>query len=64
MPFEVPKGNGIGRPFVERVDLQIWWMNGTQRRSFTLQGFHRAVLAKEDLTFVGAQAPPLEGPTQ
>ncbi len=48
-PFEVPKGGAIGRPFIERVELEIWWMNGSQRRSFTLQGFHRALLTKEDL---------------
>jgi general secretion pathway protein I len=48
-PFEVPKGGGVGRPFIERVELEIWWMNGTQRRSFQLQGFHRALLTRPDL---------------
>jgi general secretion pathway protein I len=51
-PYEVPKASGVGRPFLERVDLQIWWMNGTQRRSFTLQGLHRALLTKDDLAAV------------
>jgi len=37
------------------VELQIWWMSGSQRRSFTLQGFHRAVLTKPDLLAIGAQ---------
>ena len=54
-PFEVPKGGGVGRPFVERIELQIWWMSGSQRRSFTLQGFHRAILTKPDLLAIGAQ---------
>jgi general secretion pathway protein I len=54
-PFEVPKNRGVGRPFIERVELQIWWMNGSQRRSFTLQGFHRAVLTRPDLLAIGAQ---------
>ena len=57
-PFEVPKGSGAGRPFVERVELQIWYMNGTQRRSFSLEGFHRAVLTKADLTAVGSVGAP------
>ena len=48
-PFELPKGAGISRPFIERIELEIWWMNGSQRRSFTLQGFHRALLTKDDL---------------
>jgi general secretion pathway protein I len=51
-PFEVPKASGVGRPFLERVELQIWWMNGSQRRSFTLQGLHRALLTKDDLAAV------------
>jgi len=43
------------------VELQIWWMSGSQRRSFTLQGFHRAVLSKADLLAIGAQGlPPLD----
>lgn len=62
-PFEVPKGSGVGRPFIERVELQIWWMNGSQRRSFTIQGYHRAVLTKADLLAIGAQGlPPLDRP--
>ena len=27
-PFEIPKSRGEGQPFVERVELEIWWMNG------------------------------------
>jgi general secretion pathway protein I len=55
-PFEIPKGSGESRPFLERVELEIWWMNGTQRRSFSLEGFHRALLTKADLTAVTSQA--------
>ena len=54
-PFEVPKGGGVGRPFVERVELQIWWMSGSQRRSFRLEGFHRAVLTRADLAALTSQ---------
>ncbi len=64
-PFEVPKGGGVGRPFVERVELQIWWMSGLQRRSFTLEGYHRALLTKADLLAMSsASAPPLGAPPQ
>jgi general secretion pathway protein I len=48
-PFEIPKGRGEGQPFIERVELEIWWMNGPQRRSFRLEGYHRALLTKADL---------------
>jgi general secretion pathway protein I len=62
-PFEVPKGRGIGQPFVERVELEIWWMNGLQRRSFRLEGYHRAILTKADLAAVTSEAlAPLGAP--
>lgn len=48
-PFEMPPGAGPGTPFLERVELQVWWMNGPQRRTFNLEGFRRGVLAKEDV---------------
>ena len=54
-PFEVAKGAGVGAAFLERVELEIWWMNGSQRRSFRLEGFHRAVLTKADLIAVTSQ---------
>jgi general secretion pathway protein I len=64
-PAEIPKGGGVGRPFVERVELEIWWMNGSQRRSFALEGYHRALLTKNDLALPPSQVlAPLEGPTQ
>lgn len=60
-PFEVPKGGGVGRPFVEHVELEIWWMSGSQRRTFRLEAFHRAVLTKADLAAISSQTvAPLE----
>ena len=62
-PFEVPKGRPIGQPFVERVELEIWWMSGAQRRSFRLEGYHRAILSKADLAAVTSEAlAPLGAP--
>src|ERR1700691_4243136 len=59
-PFEVPPGPRTpGTPFIERVELEIWWMNGAQRRSFHVDGFRRSVMTPADLEFVGAQATPL-----
>jgi general secretion pathway protein I len=48
-PFEMPPSAGPGTPFLERVELEIWWMNGNQRRTLTLEGFRRAVLMPQDL---------------
>jgi general secretion pathway protein I len=54
-PFEIPRGaRGLGSPFIERVELEIWWMNGAQRRSFRLDGFHRARMTPADLASVGS----------
>jgi general secretion pathway protein I len=64
-PFEVPKGAAAGSIFVERVELEIWWMSGPQRRSFHLEGFHRSLLTKADLAAITSQPlAPLEGPPQ
>ncbi len=63
-PFEIAKGSGTGRPFVERVELQVWWMSGLQRRSFSLEGFHRTTLTKADLAVGASQVFPALGTSQ
>jgi len=47
-PFEMPPGAGPGTPILERVQLEIWWMSGETRRTFTLEGFRRAVLTPDE----------------
>jgi len=47
-PFEMPPGAGPGTPILERVELEIWWMAGDQRRTFTLEGFRRGVLGTDE----------------
>jgi general secretion pathway protein I len=60
-PFEIPRAaRGPGTPFIERVELEIWWMNGAQRRSFRVDGFHRAVLTPADLAALGSAGTPLQ----
>ncbi len=54
-PFETAHGSrGVGVPFIERVELEIWWMNGTRRQSFRLEGFHRSVMTRADVALVGS----------
>ena len=48
-PFEMPKGSGPGIPFLERIQLQIFWKSGSQTRTFTLEGFRREVLTAGDV---------------
>ena len=34
---------------LDRVELEVWWMASTQRRSFHLEGYRRRRITKEDL---------------
>jgi general secretion pathway protein I len=33
---------------LDRVDLEVWWMTGEQRRSFRLEGYRRRQMTEED----------------
>ena len=50
-PFEAPPKAGEGTPILERVELEIWWMNGAQRKSFSLQGYRRGTLTADEIGF-------------
>jgi general secretion pathway protein I len=39
---------GAGDYVFERIQLEIWWMSGGQRRSFPLNGYRRRVLGPQD----------------
>jgi len=41
IPFEMPPQPGPGAAYLERVELEIWWMSGGSRRTLTLEGFRR-----------------------
>ncbi len=56
-PFEMPPNPGPGAPFLERIQLEVWWMNGDKRRSFALEGFRRSILAPEDMAAVPGMGP-------
>ncbi|MGD0295730.1 MAG: type II secretion system protein [Bryobacteraceae bacterium] len=47
-PFEMPPTAGPGTPYLERVELEIWWMNGEKRRTLNLEAFRRSVITLED----------------
>lgn len=42
--FEAPPNATPGSPSLDRLELEIWWMSGEKRRTFTLEGFRRGVL--------------------
>ena len=54
-PFEMPAGRAPGTPVLERIELEIWWMAGEKRRTFTLDAFRRKPLRPEDLGAIGQQ---------
>jgi len=51
-PFEAPPGAGPGTPILERLELEVWWKQGEQRRTFALEAFRPHVLRPEDLAGV------------
>jgi general secretion pathway protein I len=50
-PFEALPGTGPGAIGVDRVELEIWWMDGAVRRTFALEAFRRNRLQKGDRIF-------------
>ena len=49
VPFETPPNAHAGVPILERIELEIWWMNGDRRRTFALDGYRRKVLTADDV---------------
>jgi hypothetical protein len=56
-PFEMPPGRGVGTPVLERIELEVWWMAGDNRRTFTLDAFRRKRLRPDDLLVLGQHSP-------
>jgi general secretion pathway protein I len=56
-PFEMPVGRAAGTPVLQRIELEVWWMAGDKRRSFTLDAFRRQMLRAADLAAMGQQSP-------
>lgn len=40
---------------LDRIQLEIWWMSGSQRRQFALEGYRRRSLRPEDMEAEMAQ---------
>jgi general secretion pathway protein I len=52
-PFERAAGASV----LERIELEVWWKNGDDRRTFTLDAFRRKVLRADDLAAMGQPQP-------
>jgi len=42
--FEAPPKAGPGTSVLERLEVEVWWMRGEERRNVTVEAFRRAVL--------------------
>jgi hypothetical protein len=47
--FEKPPNPAVGDLVLDRVQLELWWMNGSQKKSLELEGFRQRVLQTKDL---------------
>jgi type II secretion system protein I len=50
-PFEATPGASGSLWDLDRIELEIWWLNGQARHTFALEGFRRNVLHEGDRRF-------------
>ena len=48
-PFEAPPNARPPMMILERVQLEVWWMNGGQRKTFQLEGYRQGNLPETGL---------------
>jgi general secretion pathway protein I len=53
--FEMPPNPAPNLAALERVELQVWWMSGLQRRTFNLEAFRERLLKSGDLATGASQ---------
>jgi general secretion pathway protein I len=47
--FEMPPNPAPGQNMLERVQLEVWWMSGAEKRTLALESLRRKILRQEDL---------------
>ena len=50
-PFEAAPGGRAALWDLDRIELEVWWMSGATRHSFSLEGFRRNILREGDRRF-------------
>lgn len=48
-PFEAPPNVQPGNAILERVQCEIWWMDGDKRHSFEVEGYRTTLLTGQDV---------------
>jgi len=46
---EMPPSRMTGQPCLERIELEIFWMSGAQKKSFTIDAYRTHILTQGDL---------------
>jgi general secretion pathway protein I len=46
---EMPPTPMTGQPCLQRIELQVWWVAGEQKRTFTLESYRSHILRPGDL---------------
>ena len=57
-PWEWAPGSGPGSPVLERIQLEIWWMEGEKRKIYYAEGFRRGILTQRDIESGVLLVPP------
>ena len=50
-PFQRAPNAGPGQLGLDRIQLEVWWMSGRRRRTFSLEAYQRVVLQPGDMNF-------------
>jgi hypothetical protein len=48
-PFEMPPRPAPGTMALDRIELQVWWTSGGERRTLNLEAYRPTVLRPEDV---------------
>ena len=52
VPFDVGPNPAVNSDVLDRVELDIWWIQGGQRKTFRLEGYRRGRLREQDVGMV------------
>lgn len=55
-PYEIPPNPSLGTPILDRVQVEIWWFSGEQRRTFVLDSYRRTHYTAQEIA-AGALTP-------
>lgn len=47
-PWDYSRPAGVGASVIDRTEMEVWWMSGSNRRSIKLEGYRRGILQPED----------------